>query len=123
MGGCFRGRCRAACWLVTLASVAVVGRGSSAEDDSFSTAEMLEACLKQASSSAASLSPAEGGGGITESCLGASTAEAWKTGFQAAVNQMLEKKRRSMQHGLAGAADAVSATYTCGDTDNGGSSD
>eukprot|EP00445_Apocalathium_hangoei_P075249 CAMPEP_0204152762 /NCGR_PEP_ID=MMETSP0361-20130328/27295_1 /ASSEMBLY_ACC=CAM_ASM_000343 /TAXON_ID=268821 /ORGANISM="Scrippsiella Hangoei, Strain SHTV-5" /LENGTH=580 /DNA_ID=CAMNT_0051107781 /DNA_START=33 /DNA_END=1773 /DNA_ORIENTATION=- len=99
--------------LAMSARAAAVGVGGAApaegDDDVFSASHMLQA----ATGAGAAFSRDEAAARredmqkITDACVGKSATEAWRKGFQDAVTLMLQKTRRSMQHGLAGVADSV----------------
>mmetsp|Transcript_8068 Transcript_8068/g.18037 ORF Transcript_8068/g.18037 Transcript_8068/m.18037 type:complete len:635 (-) Transcript_8068:68-1972(-) len=81
---------------------APVAAGAGADDDSFSTADMLQAAVLEGSKGLEVT-----GAGISDKCLGDSAHQDFKRHFQSSVDKMLEKSKRSMQHGLAGVADAT----------------
>lgn len=96
-------------WALHAAAGAFGAAGS--PEDAFSVALMLQAAATGGGSSSVdeAAKMRQEAQQITDACVGASISEAWSSGFKDSVSQMLQKTRRSMQHGLAGVASAVIA--------------
>eukprot|EP00933_Yihiella_yeosuensis_P033546 TRINITY_DN27226_c0_g1_i1.p1 TRINITY_DN27226_c0_g1~~TRINITY_DN27226_c0_g1_i1.p1 ORF type:complete len:566 (-),score=117.89 TRINITY_DN27226_c0_g1_i1:393-2090(-) len=99
--------------LLRLTALAVVfGTCRGQDEDAFEVHVMLRSALRSRTNEESQI------GAISETCISPEVAAAWRSSFQAAVDLMLQKTKRTMQQGLGtvakGMQDLIEGSKACG---------